>query len=188
MIECTHRISPGAFGMKGCYWVAIILLGMLLASFMVGVALAQDPTVARVSAGNITDTSAVITWTTNERANSTVNYGTTISLGATASDSAFVTDHAVALTILTSSTVYYYEVVSSNQGGNTTVDDNGGAYHTFTTLDQGENLGYLVAAYTIIWIAISAYVFNLSCRQRQLRREIDSLKEKIREKGDDGGR
>ena len=51
-----------------------------------------------------------------------------------------------------------------------------------------ENLGYLVAAYTIIWIAISAYVLILYRRQRQLRREIDSLKEKIKEKGADGGR
>ena len=45
-----------------------------------------------------------------------------------------------------------------------------------------DNLGYLVAAYTIIWIAISGYVFTLSRRQRQLQREIDSLKERMRGK------
>jgi len=48
-----------------------------------------------------------------------------------------------------------------------------------------ENLEYLVAAYTIIWIAISAYIFSLSRRQRQLRREIDSLKQRMREKEED---
>ena len=51
-----------------------------------------------------------------------------------------------------------------------------------------ENLGYLVAAYTIIWMAIFAYVLILYRRQKQLRREIDSLKEKVRKKGADGGR
>jgi CcmD family protein len=51
-----------------------------------------------------------------------------------------------------------------------------------------ENLGYLVAAYSVIWLAISIYVFILYRRQRQLRREIDSLKEKVRKKGADGGR
>lgn len=51
-----------------------------------------------------------------------------------------------------------------------------------------ENLGYLVAAYSVIWLAISIYVFILYRRQRQLRREIDSLKEKVREKGADVGR
>ncbi len=51
-----------------------------------------------------------------------------------------------------------------------------------------ENLDYLVAAYTIIWIAISAYVLIIYRRQKQLRREIDFLKEKIKAKGADGGR
>jgi CcmD family protein len=45
-----------------------------------------------------------------------------------------------------------------------------------------ENLEYLVAAYSVIWLAISIYVFILYRRQRQLRREIDSLTEKVRKK------
>jgi len=45
-----------------------------------------------------------------------------------------------------------------------------------------ENAGYLFAAFTIIWAMIFGYVFSLSRRQRQLRREIDSLKESLREK------
>ena len=45
-----------------------------------------------------------------------------------------------------------------------------------------ENLEYLIAAYSVIWLAISIYVFILYRRQRQLRREIDSLTEKVRKK------
>ena len=51
-----------------------------------------------------------------------------------------------------------------------------------------ENLEYLVAAYSVIWLAISVYVFILYRRQRQLRQEIDSLKEKVMKKGADVGR
>ena len=51
-----------------------------------------------------------------------------------------------------------------------------------------ENLEYLVAAYSVIWLAISFYVFILYRRQRQLRREIDALTEKVRKKGADWGR
>ena len=47
-----------------------------------------------------------------------------------------------------------------------------------------DNLDYLVAAYTIIWAAIAGYVFSLSRRQKQLWREIDTLKEKMRGKGE----
>ena len=50
-----------------------------------------------------------------------------------------------------------------------------------------DNMGYLAAAYSVIWLAISIYVFMLYRRQRQLQREIDSLKEKVRKKGADGG-
>lgn len=46
-----------------------------------------------------------------------------------------------------------------------------------------DNLGYLVAAYTVIWIAISAYVFNLTRKQKQLWHEINSLKKQTEETG-----
>jgi CcmD family protein len=51
-----------------------------------------------------------------------------------------------------------------------------------------ENLEYLVAAYSVIWLAISIYVLILYRRQRRLRQEIDSLKEKVSKKGADGER
>jgi len=120
--------------MKGCYWIATILLLWLLTLLAASIALAQgDPTISNVSAGNITDTSAVITWTTDQLSDSTVNYGNTTPPVLTESDGTFTTDHAVTLIGLTSATLYYYEVISSNIGGNTTLDNNGGAYYTFTT-------------------------------------------------------
>ena len=41
-------------------------------------------------------------------------------------------------------------------------------------------MGYLVAAYTIIWVVLSIYIFTLYLSQRRLRREIDSLKKKMK--------
>ena len=40
-----------------------------------------------------------------------------------------------------------------------------------------ENLGYLVAAYAIIWAVVFGYVLVLQRKQRRLKREIDALKE-----------
>ena len=44
-----------------------------------------------------------------------------------------------------------------------------------------ENAGYLFAAFTLIWALVFGYVLLLFNRQRRLRREIDSLKEALKE-------
>ncbi|MBI2865449.1 MAG: CcmD family protein [Chloroflexi bacterium] len=42
-----------------------------------------------------------------------------------------------------------------------------------------EKLLYLFAAYTIIWLAVFAYSFSLSSRQKALQREIEALREAL---------
>ena len=46
-----------------------------------------------------------------------------------------------------------------------------------------ENAGYLLAAFSIIWALVFGYLFFLFHRQSKLRREINSLKEALKEKG-----
>lgn len=45
-----------------------------------------------------------------------------------------------------------------------------------------ENGGYLFAAYTLVWAAIFAYVLFLSAQQAKLRKEINALKQGLKEK------
>jgi CcmD family protein len=45
-----------------------------------------------------------------------------------------------------------------------------------------ETLWFLFAVYTIVWAALFGYVLLLVTRQRQLRRELESLKEAVKEK------
>lgn len=42
-----------------------------------------------------------------------------------------------------------------------------------------DNLGYLFAAFAVIWFGIFAYLLVLIQKQRQLRRDIDWLKETL---------
>lgn len=46
-----------------------------------------------------------------------------------------------------------------------------------------ENGGYLLSAFAIAWAVIFGYVLLLLNRQKRLRREIESLKEALKEKG-----
>lgn len=76
------------------------------------------PIISSVSSGTPSTTSATITWTTNESANSSVNYGTSISLGSVNSSASTTTSHSRILFGLSSSTTYYYNVTSCDSAGN----------------------------------------------------------------------
>ncbi len=45
-----------------------------------------------------------------------------------------------------------------------------------------ENAGYFFAAFSVIWALVFGYVLLLFNRQRALRREINALKEALKEK------
>ena len=49
-----------------------------------------------------------------------------------------------------------------------------------------DNLGYLFAAYTIIWALIFGYVFFLYYKQRKLRQQMDLLKNSLGEQQNRG--
>ena len=88
------------------------------------------PVFSGITASNMTNASAVITWTTNEAATSLIEYGTTTAYElSTALDSALVSNHSSTLTNLTVSTLYHYRVKSTDAAGNSAVSGN----NTFTT-------------------------------------------------------
>ena len=76
------------------------------------------------AATNITATAATITWTTNEAADSQVEYGPTSSYGSTTTlDPTPVTSHSINLTGLTASTLYHYRVKSKDAAGKPATSD-----------------------------------------------------------------
>ncbi len=78
-------------------------------------------------------TQAAITWTTNESADSKVEYGTTSSLGSEKTDTTQTVRHAVTITGLTVNTEYSYKVTSKDSSNNTASS----SVATFTTLSSG---------------------------------------------------
>ena len=99
---------------------------------------AQDqtaPTISSITVTEIGATSAKVTWTTNENADSKVWYGTTTPLVTASpttsiSSADLVLSHSVTLTGLTVSTTYYYVVSSTDSAGNNTK----GVEKSFATL------------------------------------------------------
>jgi hypothetical protein len=101
------------------------------------------PQISNLQVSAITETTAVITWTTDIAGDSQVQYGpASNSWGSypnTATDAAMVTSHSLTLSGLSPQTDYYFMVGSTDVYGNgpdnKAGDDNPSAEDTFRTLD-----------------------------------------------------
>lgn len=78
---------------------------------------ATPPAISSVGTSNLTDTSVIIRWITDENANTAVDFGPTSGYGSTVSNAALVLNHAIALTGLMPATLYHYRVRSRNVTG-----------------------------------------------------------------------
>lgn len=88
------------------------------------------PVISGVSTTNITTTGATVNWTTDEIADSQVEYGPTTSYGSTTTlNTSLVTSHTVNLAGLSLGTTYHYRVISKDASGNTAT----GSDNTFST-------------------------------------------------------
>ncbi len=77
------------------------------------------PIIADVAVINVTNNSAVITWVTDEFADSVVKYGENSTVYTKiCRDELFVKEHVVTLTGLSPGTSYYFVVNSTDRGGN----------------------------------------------------------------------
>jgi hypothetical protein len=86
--------------------------------------------ISGVSAGNVTATSAVISWSTDTNSDSQVDYGISSSYGYTSPlDSTLTQSHSVVLSGLAAGTLYHYRVKSKDASGLLTMSGD----LTFTT-------------------------------------------------------
>ncbi len=91
---------------------------------------ATTPIISSISSGTPTQTSATITWTTNEASNSQINYGLSSSYTASSTlNTATTTSHSETITGLTANTTYHYRVRSTDFAGNIATSSD----QTFTT-------------------------------------------------------
>jgi ribosomal protein S27E len=76
------------------------------------------PVISNVRVVGITDKSAIITWSTDEEADSSVDFGLTTAYGSSKLDPGFVSAHSVPLSGLTPTTTYHFRVQSTDRAGN----------------------------------------------------------------------
>jgi len=87
--------------------------------------------ISNIQAKDITESSATISWETDEPADSFVHYGTNKTELQTLGDADTLTSHQLTLDNLQLDTNYYYSVESNSQ-----IDDKKGTFYSFQTLAQ----------------------------------------------------
>jgi hypothetical protein len=103
----------------------------LSATEVLGLSDTVAPAISTVTVSSITSSSATVSWTTNEAADSQVEYGTTTAYGSTTPlSTGLVTSRSQMLSGLAASALYHYRVKSRDAAGNLSVS----ADRTFTTL------------------------------------------------------
>lgn len=75
------------------------------------------PVISNIAITDIGDHTATIRWTTNQAADSRVDYGFTSTYSSTAANSTLVTDHGLVLTGLSAGTTYHFKITSTNGYG-----------------------------------------------------------------------
>jgi len=95
----------------------------ILVMFLAGCTAADEtpPVISELSFSYIGDKSLVITWTTDEPANSRVEYGETEAYGTMVASVEMTTDHAITLSGLIPGVTYHVRVRSQDSAGNQTV-------------------------------------------------------------------
>jgi hypothetical protein len=88
----------------------------------------------------------IISWQTDEPANSIVRYGTNSVIALAATNSLLTANHEIVLDDLIAGQTYHFVVISIDEAGNVTTNDNGGAQYLFTA--EPPALALLVNAYT----------------------------------------
>jgi len=130
--------------------------------YLISFSIAADtiaPVISSVVNSSITNWSAVITWQTNENANSRIYYGLTASLGLNVFDAGYLLSHIVNLNNLGGNSTYYYKVGSCDN----VVNCANSSIYNFKTL--ANNVPYLDNEAPIVMLNSPANDFVSSAKE-----------------------
>lgn len=102
------------------------------------------PVISSISTSDTTSSSITITWTTDENANSEIEYGTTNEYGSTITKATLETSHSLTISGLSANTTYHYVIKSSDESENRAESDD----RTFTTSSSSSSSSSTTASAT----------------------------------------
>jgi hypothetical protein len=139
-VYVSNSVNPGIYsGFQKLYSTSSAVYALIPVKVEV-IAPNASLVISNVKVGNITNTSVMVNWTTNQQSTSLVKYGlssTKLSM-QTNEDKAVTISHTVNLSNLQKGKRYYYQVFSRDIVGNLVTD--GKTYSFMTTISKTNNI------------------------------------------------
>jgi len=108
------------------------------------------PVISEVEIADVSDSTAIITWVTDEAADSVVYYGKTPAYSTKFSpDDGLVTLHKVSLSKLEADKTYYFKLESADERGNKAVFDAAQSFKTLAPIPTGPSVGKRAPDFTL---------------------------------------
>ena len=108
------------------------------------------PVISSISVSSITESSALIKWTTDEKATSQVEFGTSATYGSeTPLDTSLTTSHSVNLSGLDADTTYHFSVKSKDSSDNEAASDTDKTFKTLAHIAVGPEVGNRAPDFTL---------------------------------------
>jgi len=96
----------------------------------------DPPVISGVSVINLRYNRATVIWTTDEKSDSVLKYGTVVPPNFNRTSPMMVKSHSLKVTGLNANTTYYFSVMSTDDAGNVRLDTNSSQYYRFKTLES----------------------------------------------------
>jgi len=142
----NHTKSHGLLYFNVIFFTFVIVLvfvfGLLINNNISNINAAETeadvlpPTISEVKVDQISATSSIVTWKTNEVSDSLINYGLDKSYGILREPRADKTEHSLLMEDLLPASTYYFRITSSDTSGNQGISSD---FYFVTPVDEEKN-------------------------------------------------
>ncbi len=101
----------------------------------------NPPVISGIKIADISDTTATITWITDEKATGVIEYGASVAYGTTVQEDSLLTNHSLTLSGLEPEKTYFFRIKSKDANKNEAMSEITQPFKTLTPVPTGPDVG-----------------------------------------------
>jgi thiol-disulfide isomerase/thioredoxin len=101
----------------------------------------NPPVISGIKITDISDSTAIITWITDEKAAGVIEYGASVAYGSTVQEDSLLTNHSLTLSGLEPEKTYFFRIKSKDANNNEGISDTTQPFKTLAPVPTGPDVG-----------------------------------------------